>query len=183
MDSETIIQRLRQLHKNLADNRIILIDGIINDAIGKQIEEVIDILKKTGNHIDIYINSPGGSAGAFLNIAKKMKTSGMTFDTMCLEQAGSGAFLILAAGTKRTALKRSRIVLFNNLWIKDQAKAQGEQGLTEAGQTILQMKSDIEKTFKELTKNDKNPLLKDLFTGKILIPEDALKCGLIDFIV
>ena len=39
---EELFKRIQQLHKNLIDKRIILVDGIINNPIGKQIEEVID---------------------------------------------------------------------------------------------------------------------------------------------
>ena len=93
---EELFKRIQQLHKNLIDKRIILVDGIINNPIGKQIEEVIDILEKTGDTADMYINSPGGSTQAFLSIINKIKSSKLKIKTICLEQAGSGAMLLLA---------------------------------------------------------------------------------------
>ncbi len=177
---EELFKRIQQLHKNLIDKRIILVDGIINNSIGKQIEEVIEILEKTGDTADMYINSPGGSTQAFLSIIDKIKSSKLKIKTICLEQAGNGAMLLLAIGTERTALPYSEITTFSPLWVKENEKTKTDEGLIEAGKAIIQTKNEIEIIFKEITKEKGKPILKELFNAKKITSEDAIKYGIID---
>ena len=160
---EELFKRIQQLHKNLIEKRIILVDGIINNSIGKQIEDVIEILERTGDTADMCINSPGGSTQAFLSIIDKIKSSKLKIKTICLEQAGNGAMLLLAIGSERTALPYSDIITFSPLWVKENEKTKTEEGLIEAGRAIIQTKEQIENIFKEITKEKGNPILKELF--------------------
>ena len=177
---EELFKRIQQLHKNLIDKRIILVDGIISNPIGKQIEEVIDILEKTGDTADMYINSPGGSTQAFLGIIEKIKSSKLKIKTICLEQAGSGAMLLLAMGNERLALPYSEITTFNYLWVKETEETKTDEGMIEAGKAIIKTKNDVEKIYKEITKEKGIPLLKELFNAKKITAEEAIQYGIID---
>src|SRR5690606_14835303 len=63
--------------------------------------------------IDLYINSPGGSATAMTAIYDTMQFVRCDVATTCMGQAASAAAVLLAAGTpgKRTVLEHSRVLL------------------------------------------------------------------------
>lgn len=176
MDKSILYDRIQIMHKNLIEKRILLIDGIVTEKIGFQIEETIDILANTGETVDIYINSPGGSADAFLGILRKLSESKMRTTTMCLEQAGCGAMLLLASGTRRTAIANSKIILFSSLWVKDSPGVE----LEKAGEAILKVKKEIEACFIKFVRDEKSPLLKELFSGRTLTVSESIKYGIID---
>lgn len=182
---EKVFERLKVMHKNLAGSGIILIDGIISEEIGYEIEQVIDKVAESKKHADIYINSPGGSADAFLSIIAKMDAmskNGMTFTTMCLDMAGCGAMLLLAAGTKRVCLKKSRITMFQPLWIKDSEKTSSDEGMMEAGMAILKTKNKIEELFGKLTSKGSKSLKGELFEARTITSGEALEAGIVDYI-
>lgn len=181
MENSKIMDRMRVLHKNLADSRAILVDGIVSEQIGLEIESVIDVLSKSGDHADIYVNSPGGSADAFIGIIKKMKSCGMTFTTMCLDVAGCGAMLLLAAGDRRVCLRKSSISMFQPLWVKDPDKSEDDV-LMKAGAAIMRTKGEIESMFGEFTKKGSKSLSDELFEARTITPSEALEAGIVDYV-
>ena len=108
-------ERSYDIFSRLLKDRIVFIDGEINDTMADLIVAQILFLESENpdKDISIYINSPGGSVTAGLAIYDTMKYVKCDIQTICMGQAASMAAILLAGGTKgkRYALTSSRIMI------------------------------------------------------------------------
>ena len=108
-------ERSYDIFSRLLKDRIVIIDGEINDTMADLIVAQILFLESENpdKDISIYINSPGGSVTAGLAIYDTMKYVKCDIQTICMGQAASMAAILLAGGTKgkRYALPSSRIMI------------------------------------------------------------------------
>ena len=108
-------ERSYDLFSRLLKDRIICIDGEINDATADLAVAQMLFLESENpeKDISIYINSPGGSVTAGLAIYDTMKYVKCDIQTICMGQAASMAAILLAGGTKgkRYALPSSRVMI------------------------------------------------------------------------
>ena len=108
-------ERSYDIFSRLLKDRILFIDGEINDTMADLIVAQILFLESENpdKDISIYINSPGGSVTAGLAIYDTMKYVKCDIQTICMGQAASMAAILLAGGTKgkRYALPSSRIMI------------------------------------------------------------------------
>ena len=108
-------ERSYDLFSRLLKDRIIFIDGEINDATADLAVAQMLFLESENpdKDISIYINSPGGSVTAGLAIYDTMKYVKCDIQTICMGQAASMAAILLAGGTKgkRFALPSSRVMI------------------------------------------------------------------------
>jgi ATP-dependent Clp protease protease subunit len=108
-------ERAYDLYSRLLKDRIIFIDGEINDATADLAVAQMLFLESENpdKDISIYINSPGGSVTAGLAIYDTMKYVKCDIQTICMGQAASMAAILLAGGTKgkRYALPSSRVMI------------------------------------------------------------------------
>ena len=104
-------ERSYDLFSRLLKDRIIFIDGEINDATADLAVAQMLFLESENpdKDISIYINSPGGSVTAGLAIYDTMKYVKCDIQTICMGQAA----ILLAGGTKgkRYALPSSRVMI------------------------------------------------------------------------
>ena len=108
-------ERSYDIFSRLLKDRIVFIDGEINDTMADLIVAQILFLESENpdKDISIYMNSPGGSVTAGLAIYDTMKYVKCDIQTICMGQAASMAAILLAGGTKgkRYALPSSRIMI------------------------------------------------------------------------
>ena len=108
-------ERAYDIFSRLLKDRIIFVDGEINDVTADLIVAQILFLESENPDKDIsmYINSPGGSVTAGLAIYDTMQYVKCDIQTICIGQACSMGALILAGGTigKRFSLPSSRIMI------------------------------------------------------------------------
>ena len=108
-------ERSYDIFSRLLKDRIVFIDGEINDTMADLIVAQVLFLESENpdKDISIYINSPGGSVTAGLAIYDTMKYVKCDIQTICMGQAASMAAILLAGGTKgkRYALPSSRIMI------------------------------------------------------------------------
>ena len=108
-------ERSYDIFSRLLKDRIVFIDGEINDTMADLIVAQILFLESENpdKDISIYINSPGVSVTAGLAIYATMKYVKCDIQTICMGQAASMAAILLAGGTKgkRYALPSSRIMI------------------------------------------------------------------------
>lgn len=108
-------ERSYDIFSRLLKDRIIFIDGEINDTMADLVVAQILFLESENpeKDISIYINSPGGSVTAGLAIYDTMKYVKCNIQTICMGQAASMAAILLAGGTKgkRYALPSSRVMI------------------------------------------------------------------------
>jgi ATP-dependent Clp protease protease subunit len=99
----------------LLENRIIFLEGVINDAVANL--TVMKFLylqyENRTQGISFYINSPGGSVSSTLAIYDTMQFINCPIATYCIGMAASGAAVLLAGGTKgrRFALPNSKVMI------------------------------------------------------------------------
>ena len=90
-------ERFYDIYSRLLRDRIVFIDGEINDTSANLVVAQILFLESENpeKDISIYINSPGGSVTAGLAIYDTMQYVKCPVQTICLGQAASmGAFLL-----------------------------------------------------------------------------------------
>lgn len=115
VDNEGRQERAYDLPSRLLKDRIILLQGEVNDAMASIIcAEVLFLAAEDKKKpIKVYINSPGGSVTAGLSIYDCLRTCGCIIETYALGQACSMGAWLFAAGTKghRTCLESARIMI------------------------------------------------------------------------
>ena len=108
-------QRQMTLGDLLLENRIIFLQGVINDPVAN--EAVMKFLflqyENRTQGINFYINSPGGSVSSTLAIYDTMQFIDCAVATYCIGMAASGAAVLLAGGTKgrRFCLPHSKVMI------------------------------------------------------------------------
>lgn len=104
-----------QVAERLLHQRIIVLDGELDDQIGTRLCSQLFLLSADDPHADIslWINSPGGSVAAMLAISDTMRIIPNDVSTLALGIACSAGQFLLTAGTKgkRYALEHSRILM------------------------------------------------------------------------
>jgi ATP-dependent Clp protease protease subunit len=108
-------QRQMTLGDLLLENRIVFLEGIINDATANLAVMKFLFLQYENRTqgISFYINSPGGSVSATLAIYDTMQFIDCPVATYCIGMAASGAAVLLAGGTKgrRFSLPHSKVMI------------------------------------------------------------------------
>jgi ATP-dependent Clp protease protease subunit len=108
-------QRQLTLGDLLLENRIVFIEGVINDAMANlTVMKLLFLQSENKNQeISIYINTPGGSVTATLAIYDTMQFLDCPIATYCIGMAASGGAILLAGGTKgrRYALPHSKVMI------------------------------------------------------------------------
>src|SRR3954464_15809382 len=108
-------QRQMTLSDLLLENRIIFLEGVINDAVANITVMKLLFLQYENRTqgISFYVNSPGGSVTSTLAIYDTMQFIDCPIATYCIGMAASGAAVLLAGGSKgrRFSLPHSKIMI------------------------------------------------------------------------
>lgn len=115
IESNGLNERAYDIYSRLLKERIIFLDGEIDDAKADLVVAQLLFLESEDpkKDINLYINSPGGSVTAGLAIYDTMQYLRADVSTICMGQAASMAALILAGGAagKRLILPSSRVMI------------------------------------------------------------------------
>ena len=173
-------ERAYDIYSRLLKDRIIMLQGEINDHVSSIIVAQMLFLEAENPEKDIYlyINSPGGVVTSGMAIYDTMNYIKPDVVTICMGQAASmGAFLLSSgAKGKRFALPHARIMIHQPL-----GGAQGQA--TDIGihaKEILRMKKELNKILAENTGQSIRKIEKDTERDFFMSAEEALKYGLID---
>jgi ATP-dependent Clp protease protease subunit len=95
-------QRQMGIGDLLLENRIVFLEGVINDAVANLIVMKLLFLQSESRSQDIhlYVNSPGGSVTATMAIYDTMQFIDCKVATYCVGLAASGGAIVVAGGTK-----------------------------------------------------------------------------------
>ena len=108
-------QRQMTLGDLLLENRIVFLEGVINDAVANMTVMKFLFLQyeNRSQGISFYINSPGGSVSSTLAIYDTMQFIESPVATYCIGMAASGAAVLLAGGSKgrRFCLPNSKVMI------------------------------------------------------------------------
>jgi ATP-dependent Clp protease protease subunit len=176
-------ERSYDIYSRLLKDRIVFIDGEINDITADLVVAQLLFLDghNTEKDINLYINSPGGSVAAGLAIYDTMQYLKSDVQTICLGQAASMAALIVAAGAsgKRLVLPSSRM-LIHQPWggASGQARDIGIQS-----REIIRLKKMTIDYFAKHTGKTVEQIAADMERDFYMSAEDAVAYGVADRIL
>jgi ATP-dependent Clp protease protease subunit len=173
-------ERSYDIYSRLLEDRIIFLNGEINDAVANTIIAEMIYLegKNPDKDIFLYINSPGGSVSSGMAIYDTMNYIKCDVSTICVGLAASMGAFLLSSGTKgkRFALPNSEIMIHQPLG--------GTQG--QASDIAIQarhMQKTKEKLNSILSKNTGKSIKtieKDTDRDNYMSAEEAKEYGLVD---
>ena len=176
-------ERSFDIYSRLLKDRIIFLDGEVNDASASIV--VAELLFLEGEDpdkdISLYINSPGGSVTAGMAIFDTMQYIKCDVSTICVGMAASmGAFLLTAgAKGKRYALPNNEIMIHQPLG--------GMQGQASDMQIhaehIVATKEKLNRILSERTGQPYEKIVSDTDRDNFLSAAAAKEYGLIDEVI
>ncbi|MDY4985705.1 MAG: ATP-dependent Clp protease proteolytic subunit [Treponema sp.] len=171
------------LFSRLLKDRIIFIDGEINDASADIIVAEILFLESENpdKDISIYINSPGGSVTAGLAIYDTMKYVKCDIQTICMGQAASMAAILLAGGTKgkRYALPSSRVMIH-----QPRGGVEGQESdISILAKEIIRLKKLSIEYLASDTDKTTDQVAADIERDFFMTAKDALEYGIVDHVM
>ncbi len=176
-------ERSYDIYSRLLKDRIIFLDGEVNDASASVIVAELLFLESEdpAKDISLYINSPGGSVTAGMAIYDTMKYIKCDVSTICVGLAASMGAFLLAGGTKgkRYALPNSEIMIHQPL-----GGVQGQATEIEiTAKQILKTKEKLNRMLSENTGKDYEQVVNDTERDNWLTAEEAKDYGLIDEVI
>ena len=176
-------ERSYDIYSRLLKDRIIMINGEINDDLANAVVAQLLFLAAEDDKkdISIYINSPGGSISSGMAIFDTMNLVKPDVSTICVGMCASMAAFLLAAGTKgkRYALPNSEIMIHQPL-----GGAHGQATEIQiAAKHITDIKERMNKILSSLTNQPLDKITKDTDRDNYMFANDALEYGIIDKIL
>ena len=176
-------ERVYDIFSRLLQDRIIFVDGEINDITADLVVAQILFLESQNPEKDIsmYINSGGGSVTAGLAIYDTMQYVKCEVQTICMGQAASMAAILLAGGTKgkRYALPSSRVMI-HQPW----GGAQGQvSDIALQAKEIVRLKKLTIAYFAQHTGKSVEQVSLDMERDFFMSCDDALEYGIVDHIM
>ena len=176
-------ERTYDIFSRLLKDRIVFIDGEINDAMADLVVAQILFLESENpeKDISIYINSPGGAVTAGLAIYDTMKYVKCDIQTICMGQAASMAAILLAGGTKgkRYALPSSRVMIH-----QPRGGVEGQESdISILAKEIIRLKKlSIEYLAKDTGKST-DKIAEDIERDFYMSAQEAADYGVIDHVM
>jgi len=176
-------QRQMTLGDMLLENRIVFLEGVINDAVANLAVMKFLFLQYENRTqgISFYINSPGGSVSSTLAIYDTMQFIECPIATYCIGLAASGAAVLLAGGSKsrRYALPHSKIMIH-----QPYGQVGGQISDIEIqAEEIIKSKQVINEILARHTGQPMERVAKDTERDRYLTAAQAKEYGLVDEVV
>ena len=173
-------ERSYDIFSRLLKDRIVFVDGEINDATADLVVAQLLFLESENpdKDINMYINSPGGSVTAGLAIYDTMQYVHCPIQTICLGQAASMAAILLAGGTKgkRIALPSSRVMIH-----QPRGGVGGQESdIAIQAKEIIRLKQLSIEYLAKATGQPEKTIAKDIERDFYMSAKDALEYGVID---
>lgn len=176
-------QRQMGIGDLLLENRIIFLDGVINDASANLIVMKLLYLQSESRNQDInlYVNSPGGSVTATMAIYDTMQFIDCDVATYCVGLAASGGAVLVAGGEKgkRYALPHSKVMIHQPF---------GEVGgqvsdIEIQAEDILQTREVLNEILASHTGQPIEVIARDTDRDRFMTAPQAMEYGLVDEIL
>lgn len=176
-------ERSFDLYSRLLNERIVFLGMPIDDTVANLITAQLLHLESadTDKDINLYLNSPGGSATALLAVYDTMQHIKPDVSTMCIGQAASAAAILLACGApgKRYALKHARVLMH---------QPSGQVGGQAAdidihAREILRQRELVEEILVRHTGQTREKIAADTERDFILTADEAREYGLVDQVI
>ncbi|MDD6789803.1 MAG: ATP-dependent Clp endopeptidase proteolytic subunit ClpP [Lachnospira sp.] len=176
-------ERSYDIYSRLLKDRIIFLDGEVNDASASVIVAELLFLEAEDpdKDISLYINSPGGSVTAGFAIYDTMQYIKCDVSTICVGLAASMGAFLLSGGTKgkRLALPNSEIMIH-----QPSGGVQGkETDIRIVAKNILETRDRLNRILAANTGKPIEQINEDTERDNYMTAEQAKEYGLIDNVV
>ena len=176
-------ERSYDIYSRLLKERIIFLDGEVNDASASVIVAQLLFLEAEDPNKDIhlYINSPGGSVTAGMAIYDTMNYIKCDVSTICIGMAASmGAFLLSSgAKGKRYALPNAEVMIH-----QPSGGAQGQATeIKIVAEHILRTRSKLNNILAANTNQPLEVIERDTERDCYMSADEAAAYGLIDTVI
>ena len=173
-------ERQFDIFSRLLKDRIIFIDGEINDAMADLVVAQLIFLESEAPNKDInlYINSPGGSVTAGLAIYDTMQYISCDVRTICLGQACSMAAILLASGAKekRFILPHARVMIH-----QPSGGAQGQASdIIISSKELQRIKKITTEILSTHTGKSEDEILEDISRDFYMDADSSVEYGIVD---
>ncbi len=173
-------ERTYDIFSRLLKDRIIFVDGEINDAMADLVVAQLLFLESENpkKDINLYINSPGGSVTAGLAIYDTMQYIACPVRTICIGQACSMAAIILAGGEKdnRFILPSARVMIH-----QPSGGAEGQASdIIVTNRELQRLKELTTSILASHTGKSLETVSKDILRDHYMGAEEALAYGIVD---
>lgn len=173
-------ERAYDIYSRLLRERIIFMGGPIDDHTANLVIAQLLFLESEDpkKDIQLYINSPGGSASSTLAMIDTIDHIKPDVSTVCVGMAASGGAWLLASGTKgkRFALPNAEIMIHQPL-----GGAQGQAtDIAITAKNILALRDRLNKIMSKATGQPVEKIEKDVERDFYMYADEAKKYGIID---
>jgi ATP-dependent Clp protease protease subunit len=173
-------QRAMTLQDLLLENRIIFLEGGIDDATANNVVMKMLFLQneKKNEDISLYINSPGGYVSSTMAVYDTIQFLECDVATYCIGIAASGAALLLAGGSpgKRFILPHAKVMIH-----QPAGEIGGQAADIEiAAREVLKDKATLIELIAKHSKKTAEQILQDIERDRYLSAPEAVEYGLVD---
>ena len=176
-------ERSYDIYSRLLNDRIIFLADEVNDVTASLVVAQLLYLEAQDPDMDIYlyINSPGGSITAVMEIYDTMNYIKCDVSTICVGMAASmGAFLLSSgAKGKRMALPNAEVMIHQPLG--------GMQGqatdIKIHADRIIKIKEKLNRLLSEQTGKPLKTIEKDTERDNFMTADEAMAYGLVDKVI
>ena len=173
-------ERSYDIYSRLLKDRIIMLNGEINDDLANSIIAQLLFLEAQDDKKDIslYINSPGGSITSGMAIYDTMNFIKSDVSTTCVGIAASMAAFLLSCGKKgkRYSLPNAEVMIHQPL-----GGVQGQATEIDiAAKRIINLKNKLNNILASTTKKSLKQIEKDTDRDYYMSATEALDYGIID---
>ena len=183
VEQSTKGERAFDIYSRLLKDRIIILNGEINDDLASSIIAQLLFLESENDKEDIYlyINSPGGNISSGLAIFDTINYIKCDVSTICIGLAASMGAFLLASGTKgkRYSLINSEIMIHQPIG-GYHGSATDVEIYTKR---MMKTKEKINKILSEVTGKSLTKIKKDTERDYFMSAKEALIYGIIDKII
>ena len=176
-------ERSYDIYSRLLKERIIFLVGPVNDVTANLVVAQLLFLEAENPDKDIffYINSPGGSVTAGMEIYDTMQFIKPDVSTLCIGQAASMGALLLTAGAKgkRFCLPNSRVMIHQPL-----GGFQGQASDIEIhAKEILYLREKLNHILAHHTGQPVEKIAQDTDRDNFMSAEQSVAYGLVDKLI
>ena len=173
-------ERAYDIYSRLLKDRIIFLTGPIDENVAASVCAQLLFLESVSKDKDIsmYIQSPGGYVHSGLAIYDTMQYIKPDVTTVCIGMAASAGSMLLMAGAKgkRIALPNSKIMIHQpSGGFKGQAT-----DMEIHVKDIMETKDRLNKLYAKHTGQELDVIATAMERDNFMLPEEAIKFGLID---
>lgn len=167
----------------LLKDRIIFLNGVIDDAISDSVIAQLLYLNSIDNEkeISLYINSPGGSVTAGLAIYDTIRYIKAPVHTIAMGLAASMASLLLASGDRRSLLPHTKVMIHQPLI--SEGVGGKETDISIIAKDLTTTRKTISKLLSKHTGKSIKQIERDIENDRYMTAEEALGYGMADNII